>query len=38
MFDDRVLPDQYDKSMPEVFPETAPGNFTYIPEIKKWVM
>jgi amylosucrase len=38
MFDDRVLPDQYDKSMPEVFPEAAPGNFTYIPEIQKWVM
>jgi amylosucrase len=38
MFDDRVLPDQYDKSMPEIFPETAPGNFTYIPEIQKWVM
>ena len=38
MFDDRVLPDQYDRAMPEIFPETAPGNFTYIPEIKKWVM
>ncbi len=38
MFDDRVLPDQYDKSMPEIFPETAPGNFTYLPEIQKWVM
>ena len=38
MFDDRVLPDQYDRAMPEIFPETAPGNFTYIPEIQKWVM
>ncbi|MEO7394150.1 MAG: alpha-amylase family glycosyl hydrolase, partial [Chitinophagaceae bacterium] len=38
MFNDRVLPDQYDKAMPEIFPETAPGNFTYIPEIQKWVM
>ncbi|MBI1344431.1 MAG: alpha-amylase [Terrimonas sp.] len=38
MFDDRALPDQYDRSMPEVFPESSPGNFTYIEAIKKWVM
>ncbi|MEO7394122.1 MAG: alpha-amylase family glycosyl hydrolase, partial [Chitinophagaceae bacterium] len=38
MFNDRGLPDQYDKAMPEIFPETAPGNFTYLPEIQKWVM
>jgi amylosucrase len=38
MFNDRVLPDQYDKSMPEVFPESSPGNFTWVPEIQKWVM
>jgi amylosucrase len=37
-FNDRSLPDQYDNSMPDVFPEAAPGNFTYIPECKKWVM
>ena len=38
MFDDRVTPDQYDRAMPEVFPEAAPGNFTYIEECNKWVM
>lgn len=38
MFDDRVIPDQYDRAMPEVFPEAAPGNFTYIQECNKWVM
>lgn len=38
MFDDRVVPDQYDKTMPEIFPESSPGNFTYVPEIQKWVM
>ena len=38
MFDDRILPDQYDKTMPEIFPESTPGNFTYVPEIQKWVM
>ncbi len=37
-FKDRSLPDQYDSSMPEIFPEVAPGNFTYIPGCKKWVM
>jgi amylosucrase len=37
-YNDRSLPDQYDSTMPEVFPEVAPGNFTYIPECKKWVM
>ncbi|MBL7732656.1 MAG: alpha-amylase family protein, partial [Chitinophagaceae bacterium] len=37
-YNDRSLPDEYDKTMPEVFPETAPGSFTYIPECRKWVM
>ena len=38
MYDNRDIPDQYDKTMPEVFPESAPGNFTYMPECDKWVM
>jgi amylosucrase len=37
-FRDRSLPDQYDQTMPEVFPESAPGNFTWIPECSKYVM
>lgn len=37
-FEDRHWPDQYEQSMPEVFPDTSPGNFTYIPEVDKWVM
>jgi len=37
-FDDRTVPDEYDRSMPEIFPESAPGNFTYVPECDKWVM
>lgn len=36
LFDDRTLPDQYEKTLPEVFPDFAPGNFTWQPEIKKW--
>ncbi|TAL40410.1 MAG: alpha-amylase [Chitinophagaceae bacterium] len=37
-YHDRSIPDQYDQSMPEIFPETSPGNFTYIKECDKWVM
>ncbi|HZZ75034.1 MAG TPA: alpha-amylase family glycosyl hydrolase [Puia sp.] len=37
-FDNRKLPDEYDRSMPEIFPESAPGNFTYVRECDKWVM
>lgn len=39
-FDDRAMPDQYEKTLPEVFPDFAPGNFTYYPEMAgtgKWV-
>lgn len=38
MFSDREIPDQYERTLPEIFPQAAPGNFTYIPECKKWVM
>lgn len=37
-FSDRSLPDEYEQAMPEIFPEAAPGNFTYVPECNKWVM
>jgi amylosucrase len=37
-FNDRTEPDEYERSMPEIFPEAAPGNFTYIKECNKWVM
>ncbi len=37
-FPDRMLPDEFEKTMPEIFPESAPGSFTYVPECKKWVM
>jgi len=38
VFDDRETPDMYEETMPEVFPETAPGNFTWDEEMGKWVM
>jgi amylosucrase len=30
-------PDEFDKSMPEIFPNLC-RNFTYVPECGKWVM
>ncbi len=38
MFEDRETPDLYEQSMPEVFPETSPGNFTWDEAMGKWVM
>lgn len=37
MYDDRSMPDAFEQTLPEIFPETAPGNFTYLPAINKWV-
>ncbi len=36
-FDDRSIPDLFEKTLPEVFPTTDPGNFTYIESLNKWV-
>lgn len=38
MYPDRTVPDAFEATLPEVFPSTSPGNFTYRPEISKWVM
>jgi amylosucrase len=37
-YDHRGIPDQLDQTMPEIFPESSPGSFTYVPELNKWVM
>lgn len=37
MFEDRMLPDQYERHLREIFPEHAPGNFTYQPALRRWV-
>ena len=37
-YDDRSIPDEFEKTMPDVFPEAAPGSFTYVKECNKWVM
>lgn len=35
---DPSIPEQYDRTVPQVFPTTAPGNFTYLEEIGHYVM
>ncbi|MBN8619419.1 MAG: amylosucrase, partial [Anaerolineae bacterium] len=37
MYDNRDLPDQYERNLREIFPEQAPGSFSFRPEINKWV-
>ena len=37
-YDDYSVPAQFEKTVPQVFPKTAPGNFTYLPELNKHVM
>jgi amylosucrase len=36
VFPDRSLPDRYERDLHQVFPQTAPGNFTHVPELG-WV-
>ncbi|MTI39457.1 alpha-amylase family glycosyl hydrolase, partial [Fulvivirga lutimaris] len=38
MYNNRKTPDLFEQNMPEVFPEGAPGNFTWVESCKKWVM
>lgn len=37
-FENRNLPDMFEQSMPEIFPETSPGNFTWDEDMGRWVM
>lgn len=37
-FDNPVIPERYEQTVPQVFPTTAPGNFTYLPELDHYVM
>jgi amylosucrase len=36
-FPDRAAPDAYERSLPEIFPDIAPGSFTWAPELERWV-
>lgn len=36
-FEDRVVPDQYEQTLGQIFPQAAPGNFTFEASLQKWV-
>ncbi len=38
VFQDDTIPKQYEQTLPQVFPETEPGNFTYVAEMNQYVM
>ncbi|MEE4144296.1 MAG: amylosucrase [Halieaceae bacterium] len=38
IFENRDIPDLFEETMPEIFPETSPGNFTFDEQMNKWVM
>jgi amylosucrase len=35
MYPDRTMPDAYERTLPEVFPDFAPGNFSWVPDIRR---
>ncbi|MBA8795279.1 amylosucrase [Friedmanniella endophytica] len=37
LFDDRTEPDAFEATLPEIFPDFAPGNFTWDPDARAWV-
>ena len=37
-FDNWDIPGRYEQTVPQVFPTTAPGNFTWLPECNHYVM
>ena len=37
-FENRDVPDMFEETMPEIFPETSPGNFVWDEEMGRWVM
>lgn len=38
IFETREVPDMFEQNMPEIFPESDPGNFTWNAQMQKWVM
>lgn len=37
IFPDRAAPDSFERTLPEIFPDFAPGNFTWNEEVQGWV-
>jgi amylosucrase len=38
IFPNREIPDMFEETLPEIFPETSPGNFTWDEAMQQWVM
>jgi amylosucrase len=36
-YSDRAIPDEFERTLPEVFPDFAPGNFTWNDKLGAWV-
>ena len=36
-FPDRTEPDAYEATLPEIFPDMSPGNFTWVDAMQRWV-
>lgn len=37
LFSDKTLPDQYNQTLRDIFPQERSGSFTYFPDIDRWV-
>ncbi|GGM07329.1 alpha-amylase family protein [Nakamurella endophytica] len=37
VYPDRTMPDAYERTLPEIFPDFAPGSFTWDDELSGWV-
>ena len=36
-YQDRTLPDRFEQTLGQIFPQAAPGNFTYIENLQRWI-
>lgn len=36
-FPDRAMPDRYERTLGQVFPQVAPGNFSFVEALDRWV-
>ncbi len=37
LYPDRTVPDAFEATLPEVFPDLAPGNFRWLPDLGRWI-
>lgn len=36
-YPDRVIPDNYEQTLGQIFPQAAPGNFSFVEPLQRWV-